>query len=62
MKKLAAHEIRELSILASCDPRTIVKALSGERVRPLPLDRIRRALADAGREDLLPAAAQETSR
>jgi len=62
VKKLAAHEIRELCVLASVDPRTVAKALAGEKVRPLPLERIRRALAEAGREDLLPLATQETSR
>lgn len=42
---LPAHELREIAVLAECDPRTVNKALLGLPVSPLTLKRIRRALA-----------------
>ncbi len=57
MKPTALSPIqrRELALAALCDERTLDKVLRGEhRVRPSSRERIRRALAAAGRLDLLP--------
>lgn len=39
---------------AKCDPRTLRKALAGERVQPMTLERIREVLVTRGMGHLLP--------
>jgi hypothetical protein len=51
---LPAHEVRRLSWLASVDPRTFSKAISGGKVSPMPFTRIERTLREYGLEHLLP--------
>jgi hypothetical protein len=48
MLRVDKATIRELSVKASCDPRTIEKLLRGERVRGMAGHRARQALAAAG--------------
>lgn len=50
--KFDAALLRQLAVSASVDPRTVAKALRGERVRGMAGRRVNRALAAAG---LLPA-------
>jgi hypothetical protein len=51
--RLDAATARRLAVEASCDCRTIVRALRGERIRGLPGYRAREVLA---RHGLIPAA------
>jgi hypothetical protein len=53
MQRIPPHEARTIAAAAFCDPRSVVKAIEGKPLAPLPLARIRRALADLGRSDLL---------
>ena len=46
-EKLSAHQIRALSVEASCDPRSIAKYLAGTDLRPMTRARIERALRAA---------------
>lgn len=46
--RITAAEKRAISVEASVDPRTLNKALRGEKVSPMPLARIRTALAARG--------------
>lgn len=43
-----ASILRELTVLASCDPRTLRRYLRGEPVSPLPASRIESALRARG--------------
>lgn len=43
-----AHIIRRISVRASVDPRTVERAIRGERVQPMTLERIARAMATEG--------------
>lgn len=53
---LSMFEKREIALRALVDNRTLERALAGEAIRPLGLERIRRALAERGLEHLLPRA------
>jgi len=53
--RITAHEARTIAAAAFCDPRSVVKAIEGKPLKPLALARIRAALAQLGRTDLLPA-------
>jgi hypothetical protein len=46
--RLPAHVLRRLAVAADCDPRSVQRAIEGERVQPLLLERIARALERAG--------------
>ena len=46
--QLPAHQLREVSVRAECDPRSFRKFLRGEDVRPMVQQRIRRALHALG--------------
>jgi hypothetical protein len=48
--KLNASQTRAISVAASCDPRTLRRYVTGERVQPLCQERIERALREAGLE------------
>lgn len=48
MVKLTAGKIRELAVLASVDPRTIVRVLNGGPVETLAAERALKAIRDAG--------------
>ena len=52
--KLRADQVRMVSTIALVDPRTIRKAMAGERVAPMALTRISRALEQLGLLELLP--------
>lgn len=52
---LTPHDIRRISALSGCDPRTVRRLLTGERIRPTNRARIVRALAALDWLDLLPA-------
>lgn len=39
---------REIAVVAAVDVRTLERALAGLRVRPAPLERIRRAMVERG--------------
>lgn len=53
LRKLSAFDARRLAVAAFVDPRTLRKALSGERVSQMALARIRAALEREGLVDLL---------
>jgi hypothetical protein len=57
---LPSYELRRLSVLAHVDPRTLLKAIRGEPVSPMPLERIQLALREAGLARLLPRRVQRT--
>ncbi len=46
--KLPAHIRRRISVLASCDDRTVAKLLAGKLVMPLTRERIEGALRELG--------------
>lgn len=50
---LPGHQLREIAVSASVHPRTLSRALRGERISPMPLSRIRAALRRRGLEHLL---------
>jgi hypothetical protein len=54
---VAAHVLRAVAVDAEVDPRTVQRLLRGDRVLPLTAQRIRRALASRGLENLVPAEA-----
>jgi hypothetical protein len=54
--KLTAFDERAISVDALVDPRTLRKALAGERVQPMTRVRIRTALEARGLAHLLPDA------
>lgn len=54
-----AFERRELSLAMMVDERTLERALRGEPVRVLSLERIRRVLAERKLLHLLPAEARQ---
>jgi len=45
---LPTHKLREIAARAGADERTVRKLLLGERVMPMPAERIRRAMAELG--------------
>jgi hypothetical protein len=45
---LPAHEIRAIAVISQSDPRSVVKRLRREPVRPLVAARIDAALAELG--------------
>jgi len=45
--QLSQHQIRAISVAAGCDPRSVVKVLTGQRVRPMTLARIKEAVTAA---------------
>lgn len=51
--QLSAHEKRTVAVAALVDPRTLQRALRGQRVQPMALVRIRAALAAHGFAHLL---------
>lgn len=53
---LDAATVRQIAVLASVDPRTVLRALRGEPVRGMPGHRIRAVLQAEG---LLPAEQRE---
>ncbi len=55
MAKLTPHEIRSIAVAAMVDPRSVRKALAGQPLADLTVERIRSALAKTGRSGLLPA-------
>src|SRR5690606_7126945 len=54
--------IREISVEAEADPRTVMRLLRGEEVRGLPARRILRALLALGLGQLAPARASSDKR
>jgi len=55
MKRITPHEARAIAAAAFCDPRSVVKAIEGRPLAALTLTRIKHALAQLGRADLLAA-------
>ena len=53
--RITPHEARTIAAAAFCDPRSVVKALEGKPLAALTLTRIKNALAQLGRVELLPA-------
>jgi hypothetical protein len=53
---LSASAQREISVAASCDPRTLRRYLDGEVVAPMCAARIERALTSAGLQEHIAAA------
>ncbi|MGO9839179.1 MAG: hypothetical protein ACLP1X_33775 [Polyangiaceae bacterium] len=53
---LSACVQREISVAASCDPRTLRRYLDGEVVAPMCAARIERALTSAGLHEHIAAA------
>ncbi len=49
-RKLTAHEIRQVSVTAACDPRSVVALVEGRATRALTRLRIVRALRELGLE------------
>ena len=45
---LSLSKLREIAVEASCDPRTVAHVIKGERVLPLPEERVRAALLRRG--------------
>ena len=52
--RITPHEARTIAAAAFCDPRSVVKAIEGKPLAALTLTRIKNALAQLGRADLLP--------
>jgi len=50
-KELSAHEIREVAVRATVDPRTVKKHLEGGNIRPMAKERIEEALEALGYVD-----------
>jgi hypothetical protein len=46
--RLPYHRLREVSVVAGVDPRSVKAVLAGRKVRPLTAERIRRALTELG--------------
>lgn len=57
-KVITPHDARTIAAAAFCDPRSVVKAIEGKPLAALTMARIRAALAQLGRAELLPAAQQ----
>jgi hypothetical protein len=55
---LTPHVVRELSVAVPCDPRTLLRALRGQRVQSTRLVAIRRTLASRGLLHLLTTAGE----
>ena len=53
--RITPHEARTIAAAAFGDPRSVVKAIEGKPLAALTLTRIKAALAQLGRTDLLPA-------
>jgi hypothetical protein len=53
LKSPSPIELREIALAAMVDVRTLQRALRGDRVQHLSLERIRRILAARGQEQLL---------
>lgn len=53
MKRITPHEARAIAAAAFCDPRSVVKAIEGRPLAALTLTRIKNALAQLGRVELL---------
>ena len=49
--KLTAHQVREIAVAATVDPRTVRRYVEGERLYPMTALRIRGALHKLGFED-----------
>lgn len=58
---LTQHEIRTIAAAAYCDPRSVVKAFSGQPLAPLTRERVIRALRELNRTDLLARIDAETA-
>lgn len=56
-KRIEAYQARAVGVAAQCDPRSVIRVVNGERVRPMILARIRAALEGQGLAHLLPDAA-----
>jgi hypothetical protein len=52
VKKLQAHELRQIAVAAQCDPRTVEKYLSGKLSKGV-LERIEGALLSLGFQSLI---------
>jgi len=59
MKRITPHEARAIAAAAFCDPRSVVKAIEGRPLAALTLARIKAALAQLNRADLLAALAPQ---
>jgi ribosome maturation protein Sdo1 len=46
--RVPSHKVREIAVRSSTDERTVRKVLDGREVRPMPAERIRRALEELG--------------
>lgn len=55
MAKFSPHEIRSIAVAAMVDPRSVRKVLDGRPLHALTFERIKNALAQLNRLDLLPA-------
>lgn len=55
MPTIEAHTLRAIAVEAECDPRTVTAAVSGRKVRPMVLARIRKVLEKRGMDQLLAA-------
>ena len=53
--KLSPHDLRAISVESCVDPRTIRAFIDGRVTRSTTAARIRKALNDAGRADLIPS-------
>jgi hypothetical protein len=51
--RLEAHEVRQLSVQAEVDPRTVVRVLEGLPTKGLQRTRVERALRAAGLDHLI---------
>ena len=52
---LSPQEVREISVRACVDPRTVRAVIAGKKVTSTCTIRVIRALQDAGRADLIPS-------
>ena len=46
--KLHLHQLRQVSVAASCDPRSVGNYVAGKTLRPLLAERIEVALRECG--------------
>lgn len=54
---ISAHQVRQVAVDATCDPRSVEKYLSGGSLKPMTKERIEKALITLGLGDLVQSAA-----
>jgi len=48
-----AHQVRQVAVDATCDPRSVEKYLAGKTLKPMTRERIEKALRALGLGDLV---------